>query len=518
MGWTATFIAALRAPSQRWGAFLRWVGGGWGAAVGGPALFTSAAKLHPTAPAVITDPVTYQGQGITLGTWAPSYGTLSVGLAGVAALRLALTSIPKGSPVMLQLRPGGGFPTDVFLGQVQDITGRLPDSQVVIWDIIAAMRSRWDSDLSTDTSQAFKPGNSQPLAANYSPGDTTLTFGSSGALASFDRETGGTGLVLVTPSSGSPFYLTWTGKSGSTLTGVSTTGQRNTTAVGASIADQVQGQVYIVGHPMDIARKVMSSTGTGANGAWDVLPASWGFGISDAYIDHVDISTWRALLSPSAGSYELRMIIEGPADDGLTAIQSLLSLAGVWMCQRQGRITVRAVVDITTAGGGGAPVAMSIDRTNVLEWVEFYQYDSAIALEHYGVRVDYYQPSAFGGAADESSGAPATQPTGYRMTYDATALIGQNELNIANDIAERIRPWACRRPSVGTMICTLDAARLVPGDVVSVTSPAYMDRQTVADGRTSFVGRRGMVLTVNVNWTGGTVAVKVAFPMRAAVG
>ena len=161
----------------------------------------------------------------------------------------------------------------IALGQVRNLRGTAPSWTLECVDLLTLCRVRlqrtFGNPLLFDSI-----GNTTTLGANYTAGDGTVTVAST---ASFEREAGGTGAFLVTPSVGDPFYLTYTGTSATTFTGCSTTGQMGTTAVNAVATDVVTEVAYLSAHPLNIARRVLVDRDSTSN-SWD-YPAAWGLGM-----------------------------------------------------------------------------------------------------------------------------------------------------------------------------------------------------------------------------------------------
>ena len=62
--------------------------------------------------------------------------------------------------------------------------------------------------------------------------------------------------------------------------------------------DPLEFLPWISDNPIDIALQLITSTGTGTNGAYDTLPAAWGMGVPVAYLDLVEIERTRDLYLP----------------------------------------------------------------------------------------------------------------------------------------------------------------------------------------------------------------------------
>jgi hypothetical protein len=184
----------------------------------------------------IGDPIIARGgvrvNGATLQprSWTSTLGSFSVQLAGdLTALKACVT---RGTFVELLLGFPGYKASDyeiLAVGQVQQLSGGTPCSATLTCrDLLSALRCRPTTTAGTAALGWRLTGAETTLAADYTAGAATLDLAS---VASFGLASATTELAcLVTPTTGDPFVLTYTGTSGTDLTGVAATAVHDTTA------------------------------------------------------------------------------------------------------------------------------------------------------------------------------------------------------------------------------------------------------------------------------------------------
>lgn len=436
--------------------------------------------------------VSVQGASLSPRGWKTTIGAFSVGIVGdIAEIHKRWT---RGTVLVLYAGFDGMLPEDfepIGIGQYQNVRGTAPLWTLECWNIDAALRQRLDTSLSIV--KAFSLLTSAYLDAAYSVGDTTITVVST---SGFTYETGGSGVIKV-----GEFYLTYTGTTSTTFTGVSALGKFGTTATSASSGDVVYQIGYLAGHPLDIARKLLCSRDA-TNGSYDVLPARWGLALTDNLVDHDDINHYRDdVLAVASGSYSWDVLIEAPLEDALSSLSGLLNSAGMFLTVRQGLITVRAGQDTIEA-----VYLASVEITDAdIDTVESYEaFDYTHSPEYQNVRIRAWSASPSSASSPDSE-AVATFPADITIEYDLTDRLFTNFTAIADEMISRLEESARRIPERLSLRCAgLRLAQLAPGDVVDFTCTRTHSRH---DGALGWDGRRALVVEVSPNWTGGTVRV-----------
>lgn len=372
---------------------------------------------------------------LTPGEWTRTQGSLRLGLALRTAVnpyddysKRVRSVLRRGMLVRLLVGFEGYAPADyqpVWLGVVK----RLSWSQSGGWtlqctEIVGGLTQRLTTLGSTAT--LFSGLTSTTLGADYTALDDPVTLTSGTGI---EHATGERTCLLVTPTTGAPFYLVGT-LSGASLATISE-GYWNTTAVDAVTGDTVQEVAYTVGHPLQIARRILTSTGIGGNGPDDTLPERWGMAISADLVDRADIEHFRSLLGSQAYSWDLRVTEEQP--DGLRWLEDWLRAGGFFLSQHQGRITVRAIVDPTLA----TPTPIYLDDSRIGSIDGYETWDSDTPIEYATWRVTW------GDQGTTQAPDPVEDPSGYAAwvaeygdTIDGLPVLGTASLS-ETDTASR---------------------------------------------------------------------------------
>lgn len=352
------------------------------------------------------------------------------------------------------------------IGRVQGVRVAHPDLlRVEAWDLATALRSRL-STLSTASGDEDKQllfygsTTSTTLSSGYTVGNTTLNVT---ATTPFNRETGGSGAVRITRASGASFYLTYTGTGAGTLTGVSTTGQFGSTATVAGSGAIVQAIPLLAGHPVEISRKLLTSTGLGTNGGRDTYPAAWAWGLDEAWVAGEDMRQLQALLQPSAGVYTWNALSDSAQEDALGWWSSYLSAAGLWPCTRQGKIVLRAARDPNTAS---ALLAEAITDADALQ-------DSLPEVQWWPSEVptSYTRLSVAGvGSPVVSSSNVAALPASGTWSADLSDVLRgvAADSAIRTEVEGRLAPWLHLVPEVISLEVT-GIRGYAPGDVLPLS-------------------------------------------------
>ena len=499
MPWSPAFLAKLSAPTSKpkltltrylWnntpGQNTRIARSSWG--VGG------VIGLSPSAG------VSFASQSIGVPTWTSNRGSLRIGFGGVGQSQWVVSEVPRGAICQLSVDFETGVSERVWRGRVTSHNGVGPQHIVSAYDLVAAASSR-SAFIGADESELFyhcteDSTHTAALTALWTAGSSTvLTFGSP---PQHERETGKDGAVLVTPASGAdPFILTYTGKSGNELTGVSTAGQFGTTATNAAAGSTVQEVCWIEDSPPNVAAKILTSTGAGTNGVHDTLPASWGFAMPAALLDAPGISRAIIAISPTSGSHSVRIVSTTAQPQGLAWLQSVLQRYGVWLTMRQAQITARVAIDRWAT----VPTAvLTLGPNQILRALPARSiYDASSTLEYGLVKTVY--SSGF-----RSSGGtlPKTRPAKQIYLQDFGYEVYQNQTNIADRINERLAAWYTRVPTVVDLQTTLVCAQLCPGDWIVIAHLGLWTQTNPGAGPDY-----AMVGAISVDWQAGVVSLRL---------
>lgn len=445
--------------------------------------------------------VRQQGSTLSPRSWSTSVGVVTVELVGdIGEFHQRVT---RGTVLAVLCGLPGMADTDfqrVAIGPYRSMrAGRSDRFTIEILDLFSAMTQRWDTATYANSLFQGVEGGST-LAAAYTAGDGSIEVAST---SPFQRETGETGAVLVTPSSGDPFYLTYTGTASSPtrLTGLSATGQLGTTAVNAASGNSVTNVAYLYGHPLEIVRKILTSRGGGTNGSFDTLPAYWGLGLAYDLLDHDDINNWQNnVLVATSGSYYWEMVVPEAVDDAYGWITDTWAQAGIFPTIRQGKITWRAAQDTLL---GLFDSGMVINDEDVVEIVSYEDYDAA---DH---GVEYEAVGCFDmlGRGASQSETPATIPMESTMLQYVVDGLWGAWVGVTGEMIDRLAESGLRVPEKLTLRLSRGRwARLANGELVTLNITRPRSRR---DGTLGFRDRPAVVVEVSPDWSAWTVTVTV---------
>ena len=461
--------------------------------------------------------VQVQGQRLSPASWSSTIGAFSVDIVGDP--RPVFEHVTRGSWVRV-LVGLGGWAIDryqpIAIGRVYNISGAPPKWVIDCWDWQSALRSRNDPanpDLfynvigSTTTADAFA------FTANSTTAFDVVATGA------FERETSQPGALKVTTSGGDSFYLVYTAVPSSTRFTVSANDKFASTQVSFTSAtpsvDAVDEVAFLAGHPMNIVRKLLTSTGAGTNGTYDVYPSGWGYAIPSYLVDNEDTDRQRdASVYVDSGSYTVGIHVDEPQTDGLAWLQSWMQPMGLFLTTRMGLITVRAYVcpSSTRTAIPGDPVAVITDDDIQPGSVAWEGWDSEYATEYYLIGFTSVKHNGTPITTYGTGAAPVTLPAANTLLIDVSASVYDNtdSVNVHNELIARLEKSRTRIPERIRLTVPLRFAQLAPGDGVFLDTTKVYGRQ---DDGNAYDGRYAVVVEVSPNWTGGECVVGLAlFP------
>lgn len=495
MSWSADFLDALR--SRRLAPVFRYQ---WEPVYRDPGYGTTVYSAGYAGRVSGLVNVSALGQRLQPVEWSSQLGGFTVDIVGAEACAAVLLSCTRGT-VMAVYMGFEGWPESewqrICLGAVRDIQGSQaggPMLRVTHDDLVTSTRQRFDPDATECALFADMPA-STTLSASYTAGDSSITVASA---TPFNGRT--SGLIRIVPSSGDPFYLRYTARSGTTVT-VATTGAYGTTAVNASSGDQVFVVAWIDAHPLNIAYRILASR-DGTNGVQDVLPTEWGLGITDSLIDADDIASFRDVVWMISGaSYSWHVYEESAVDDAYGWLTGWLGAAGGFLAMRQGRITVRCAQRPTYSCGLPITVIPKEARISGDAW-KYSGFSSAQRVEYCVSRVRSY--SSF---TTSTSTDAATFPVERRKDHDLSAYLDSNEADSRTGDLNRLSIYDTRIPERVEVQVMLEFAALTIGDLVDLDTTGICTRQRVRGLDSAY--QLGVVDLVTVDWNGGVVTLGV---------
>lgn len=452
MGWSAGFIEALSQPNWApvWTVRRRGVADEPGSAW--------EATSHPQGPAPCRiGVVSLEGASVSARSWTSSIGAFSVELVGDPSE--ALLALPRGSFVELELKLGV-WVERVATGQVQTIRGSVPSFTLECWDLLSALRSPLTTDPTAEMFSSVAAGTTTSFM--HIVGVATYTVVST---TGFERETGGKGAFLVNNGS-TTYYRLWNASTATTFTidtpADATVG--NTTDAGCGVVP-IAEIAYIEGHPVDIAGKLLTSTGTGTNGPDDLLPDTWGLELSQDLWDRSDAQGVKAWVVVNSGDYTWQLFRDEAETDPLGWLEGVLSPAGLWLTQRQGALTLRAMCDSHFGWVAVAPTpVLTVTDADVIDIVDYEAFDSSHNTEFNQVQCTDGNGATSAGSAD--GGDTFTLPT-QNILVQVVDSIYDNVGELRADVTRRLAEAACRIPErLVLRLLTWKTAQLCPGDQI----------------------------------------------------
>ena len=464
----------------------------------GVAGYTAATDPTIGDPIIGARGVRVQGSTFQPGTWQSTLGGFSVDLAG--DLSTFKSCVTRGTFLELLI----GFPgytaaeyEVIAVGQAQQLSGSSPRSATLeCRDVLSALRCRPTSTAGTGALGYRVTGAETTLAAGYTAGAATLDLT---AVTGFALGTSTTELAaMVTPTTGDPFILTYTGVSGTDLTGVAATAVHGTTAVDAVAGDAVQPLIWIEAHPSSAVRAfLLSVLGSGVH-TYDVLPQGDGLSLPYDWVDHTDCALWKGLAEPTmVWEFASMEAIDSPGD----WLAGILAAGGFFLTVRMGLLTIRAAQLLS---GQTMPIVVDItdDDVEIGGWSwEAWAADTASEA----CKVTVYSAT---GNTSTSTENPATLPFHEEDRYDLSELLFTDQSANRTSISGRVAEAARRVPERYTMRCAgLRLAQLAPGDRVRLYSRLIAGRLGASmDG---LDGVSALVVQCSPDYGGGRVTLSV---------
>lgn len=419
------------------------------------------------------------------GDWNTTFGTLNIGIrSGIDHRR----SMPRGS--LARLMVGfDGWGEDayqpVFIGQLQDLTWAGTHWGLQFRSLVGSLQGRFAR---APGQRLFADLQQTTLSSSYTPGDTTIDLTDTSGL---DKLSTGEYLILITPDSGDQFFLTGTGKTATEMTGATTTGQLGTTAAAASSGNRVDLCAYLELQPAEIALTLLTSTGNANNGVYDLGPETWGYAIPAAHVDIDDSYISTQIAKPTSGAPVWDVYSVAALDDGGSWLRGLLAPAGMWLCERQGALTVRAA----DAPGAGLYELAAILDSEIVEIRSYNAWDPAQPVEY-----SLLQVSTAGNSSISSTDDVESRPSIFNRVAELP-WISQNESAWRDRLIERLARWAQVVPeAIEIVVAGWRLAGLCPGDLVLLRSRFFSLRAQQESVM--------MVVSCEPDWFGATVTIR----------
>lgn len=335
--------------------------------------------------------------------------------------------------------------------------------------------------------------------------------------AGFDEDTANSGVRLLLcdpggtpggPISGSAFYLrvNGTGTSPTRFTSPDTTDLFGTTRVALSSGDPVYEVPYSFGHPVELAMRFATSTGSAVNGTRDTLTAgAWGLRMPLGFFDAANTTGAGSDAVVSSGSYRLDVFATEPVQDPLSWMQGWMGNHGIFWTMRHGLLTCRAPFK---PGFSSYPSGVHITDADIKR-LSYQSFDPS--------RLPTRKHTITSGDGTVVSTGTVTTVGALPITSEVQTSLGytwDNESAIGTSITSRTSTYRNQVGELFTLSCSSwRLAQLCPGDEVTLTTDYHIARPY--SGSTSINSRPCLVLGVATQWSGGEATVSLtllAFP------
>lgn len=505
MGWSVPFRVAINSGSYAPRYLLEWVQ----VPAGTLRVFGGNVRLSSFPAPGYQQKIREQGLSVSGGTlslrdWSCSPLMFSVGVLGEELDDLR-QHLQRGQAVVLKM----GFSDDpnefesVALGTVYGLSRSGSGWEIRCRGLEGSLTSRITTEAGKQA-LGYDLG-SDVLSTAIGSSDTTIDVPD----ASVFRFDGVKGAVLITANDSTTYYATFTGTSSGTgaggsdqLTGV-VLGFGGTTWSATSSGNAIAEVMFTQAHPLEIAARILASTGAGTNGIHDVLPASWGFGIPEEHIADRDIESFRLLSQPTSGADNWAWLKPSAIEDPQTELAQFLNPCGYFLTQHRGRLTARCVV---RTGIQNTPGNFILTDAACMPGALGYEaWNPDTPTEYERCRILYTDGTTAGtSAASDLDHIPSRGINTHTMggVWSGTA----NAAAIVADLVTRLKDWDQRTAEVLSLrLHGWGAALGSPGDVVTVDLSVLTSRLGGAYNQ-----RAGLLLRCAPDWFGSSTYVEIA--------
>lgn len=495
VSWDHAFLAELQRDNPRRRYVLDSVGG-VGYVPGSSSVWLSThdeGAFH--LPIIARSGHTFRAGSLQPGEWSSTLSELSIRLTRGWAY--ALSGAARGQLYQLRMGFWGWKWSDyapIFSGRIVGIRqGTEGDWFLELRSVPGMLVSR-ATQAGLQTAIFYDlPQNGTTLATAIPAGaasGTTFRVVSGAGIAS---ETSGRYLVEITPDSGDPYLLECSNFNAGTLTYTISGAVFGATIGAAKIGNDVRALAYVKDHPVDVVKKIITSTGAGTNGAYDTLPAAWGVGLPWSLLNLDDMDATKQVLNTgtAAVSASWRVYSADPQDDGLGWLSSILNPAGLFLTEAEGGLSVRPA---TNSNGQQLEIDWIDDREIVA--LDYDVWSPAAVVEYSRLRVT--SPSG-----DSSSSEPLNSLPAALERTGALPYLDASEITWRLNVLERAVGWSTRLPeSVTLTLMGLSRARLAPGSGLGIRSRRLESRNTSDD--------LWMVTSCEPDWFGTSIRVQAS--------
>jgi hypothetical protein len=410
--------------------------------------------------------------------WSVSFGGFSLQLSG--DIRSILPKMRRGQIAVLQCSINRQGYRNLAIGSLDTISGQRGLFSLGFKDLLSALQTSLDTRAGTVFSESDPPhfslfyevGQTTTSTSSFGTSDTTLNLTD----ASFFKKAGSKGIARITNGS-VDFYVFWTGSTSTTLTGCTTATYNNKSRDVAPSGSTVRYCAWLQGEPYEILASILTSTGTGNNGEFDVYPVEWSIGgkIDKQIFDVSDAKRASKEITRSGDAdYDIGFAVESPLSNGFRSIVDIFLTVGIFPVYRQDSISIRACTD---------PEGIETRKTPDLR-AEISDYDIIDVLSHdffspdisniyrttyikYNFTNVYYSGGVYNGSRVDSLPALSELERDFSLYYLADP---DNRQSQALQDLRRLRVWDLYISERLSVRLPLRFATLVAGDIVTFRS------------------------------------------------
>lgn len=433
--------------------------------------------------------------------WSVSFGGFSLQLSG--DIRSILPKMRRGQIAVLQCSINKRGFRNLAIGSLDTISGQRGLFSLGFKDLLSALQTSLDTRAGTVFSDTDPPhfslfyevGRTTTTTSTFGTGDSTLNLTDA---SFFKKQTGSKGIARIT-NGAVDFYVFWTSSTSTTLTISGTATYNNTTRVSAPSGSTVRYCAWLQGEPYEILASILTSTGTGNNGEFDVYPVEWSIGgkIDKQIFDVSDAKRASKEITRSTGAdYDIGFAVESPLSNGLRSIVDIFLTVGIFPVYRQDSISIRACTDPEGRETQKTPdIRAQISDYDIIDILQhdFFSPDIANIYRTTYIKYNftnvYFSGGVYNGSRVDSLPALSEIERDFSLYYLADP---DNRQSQALQDLRRLRVWDLYISERLSVRLPLRFATLVAGDIVTFRSDYVEHLYDTVDP--IFKGRYCMVL------------------------
>ena len=508
MPWSPKFIETLDQPSKEVHFILKFIQSSKDYSLTNGQQYTTTTEVRIGA-----SEVTIDSSQITPQRWSINFGGFTIVLNG--DLRPILSKGLRKGAVAELIMVRNGFRNRVNIGQLRSITGGRGIWTLEFSDFLSVLQARLTTKIA-ETEFWYNAGKTAKLTQNFNISSSANLYLDD--ITMFEKETSQNGIIKVEDvSSGAIDYWTWSSKTTTSapagyLTIASTGNYPNTGSAITVLAinDIATSLARLRGRPDYVFARLVMSTGSGTQGAFDDYPSSWSSGVEwnpnlfnlqnlNAYYQ----TNWAT----SSGTHEIDVLISQPSNIN-TFLDAVLSM-GMWPTWYQNELTWRVCQNPNQAPWISVQRHLT-DRDIVsIDSHQLYSISQSVVYGKSIIRT--YNTSTSQYELNTSSGTSiAMLPSEESITRDLSEVyrIDSPVQSVQADAdLKRLQRWD-KEPYEELDITVHEKhCLLTSGDIVEISSKyIYGLREPTTD---TYSNRRAMVLGVRWNPMRGTVNLKL---------